>query len=506
MLAVANTAKFLTMPIKTTIKKVLIANRGEIAARILRGVQAAGMQSVAIYHPLDRHALHVQQADEAIELTADNPSAAYLDIEQIISICTAHNVDAVHPGYGFLSENALFAAALEKNNIAFIGPKSDVIKLMGDKIRAREFVIKQGVNVPPSTDLAINDPNFDAAIAEMELPLLVKASAGGGGKGMSIVRSNSELSAALELATAEAEKHFGDGRVYIEQYFESARHIEVQVLGDGNDVIHLGERDCSVQRRFQKVIEEAPASNLSDRLRQELCDAAVTIAKAAKYLSAGTVEFLVTPNEKFYFLEMNTRLQVEHGVTELITGIDLVAQQLDLASGNSLSLKQNDIKISGHAIECRICAEDPFDGFMPQTGKIMHLDIPQGAQVRIDSGIQQGQTVSPAFDSMLAKLLIHAEDRHSTIAQSIKALSDFTLLGITTNIDFLATVLAHPQFETGNIDTHFIDNHETDLIQQKPDSKHLQVVLAAALLSDPKVKQAMQNTPSPYLDLGAWRN
>jgi propionyl-CoA carboxylase alpha chain/3-methylcrotonyl-CoA carboxylase alpha subunit/acetyl-CoA/propionyl-CoA carboxylase biotin carboxyl carrier protein len=488
------------------IKKVLIANRGEIAWRVLRCLQSAGIGSVAIYTSGDRNSPVVRQADEAVEVFGSSPSAAHLDIEQILAICKRLGVDAVHPGYGFLAENAEFARALEAARIHFIGPTSEVIELMGDKIAARHFVKSRGYPVPPSVTLDIDAPGFMAAASTLGFPLVVKAAAGGGGKGMSIARDHLELQSALRLAASEAAKYFGDNRVYVERYFRSARHIEVQVLGDGADAIHLGERECSIQRRFQKLIEEAPSPALTSEKRHAICETAVEIARAARYGSAGTVEFLYTSEGEFFFLEMNTRIQVEHPVTELVYGIDLVAEQLRIAAGQPLGLRQQDVRMNGHAIECRICAEEAFQGFLPETGKVLFLKEPAGAGIRFDSGLYLGQDITTSFDPMLAKLLVHAPTRVEAIAGLIRALKEFVLLGVTTNIAHLIKIFEHPAFVAGDFDTGFVTTYAADLIPTESTVDQLQVALIAGLLTDRDTRSYMDATPEPYAAIGHWRN
>jgi pyruvate carboxylase subunit A len=494
------------MGIDSNFNKVLIANRGEIALRVLRCLQSMSIASVAIYHEADSASPVVRLADEAVEIFGDSPSAAHLDIEKIVVLCQQMGVDAVHPCYGFLSENAQFARALEAAGIRFIGPSPEVIELMGDKITSRDFVERYGFPVPPSVTMEAGAPEFLSAIERMTFPLVVKASAGGGGKGMSIVQSMDELEATLRVASSEAEKYFGDKRVYVERYFEGARHIEVQVLGDGTDVVHLGERECSVQRRFQKIIEEAPAPGLSEEKRQSICEAAVGIAKAANYSSVGTVEFLYTPEGEFFFLEMNTRIQVEHPVTEMVYAVDLVAEQIKVAAGGKLTLRQGDVVMSGHAIECRVCAEDAFNDFMPETGSVLYLREPSGEGVRFDSSLYQGQKVTTAFDPMLAKLIVHGSTREQAIVSAIKGLRELVLLGVQTNTQYLINVLEHSAFINANIDTDFVKTHAQDLQEQAATKEQLQAVLTAALLSDRNTKLLFEATPEIYSAIGRWRN
>ncbi len=494
--------------------KVLIANRGEIALRVLRALQVLEIPSVAIFHDSDKNSPVVRQADEAVEISADSPTAAHLDVEQIITICQRLSVDAVHPGYGFLSENAGFARALTDAGIAFIGPSPEVIELMGDKITSRNFVAEHGFPVPPSltVDASLMEKSRDHIVARinavdgMKFPLVVKASAGGGGKGMSIVNSIDELESTLRVAASEAEKYFGDNRVYLERYFSSARHIEVQVLGDGNAVVHLGERECSIQRRFQKVVEEAPSPAFDEAKRQAICSVAAGIAKAANYSSAGTVEFLYTPEGEFFFLEMNTRIQVEHPVTEMVYGVDLVVAQIRVAAGQPLAIGQDDISLNGHAIECRLCAEDAFNDFMPETGKVLYLKEPAGEGVRFDSSLYLNQAITTAFDPMLAKLVVHAPTREQAIKKTVESLRQLILLGVKVNTDFLIKVLEHPAFKRGEIDTGFITTFADDLRADTAAREQLQVVLSAAYLSDRNTRLLLEATPEPYAAIGRWRN
>ena len=401
-------------------KKVLIANRGEIALRVLRSLQKLGIASVAVYHSCDRHSPLIKSADEAVELSGNSPVEAYMDVQQLIAAARLTGASAIHPGYGFLSENAEFVRQLEAQGIGFIGPSSDVIELMGDKIRSGEFVRGLGFPVLPSVTVSTDADEALATAQSLGLPLVVKAAAGGGGKGMSIVYSLDELADTMNIAASEAGKYFGDKRIYLERYFPSARHIEVQVLGDGERVIHLGERECSVQRRFQKVVEEAPAPGLSSDQRDKILQVATGIAEATGYSSAGTVEFLYTPDDEFFFLEMNTRIQVEHGVTELITGVDLVEQQLRIAGGAPLALSQDQIQFTGHALECRICAED--DEFVPETGSILYLREPDASHLRLDSGLYRGQRITADFDPMLGKLMSLADTRQQAIDRMLEGL------------------------------------------------------------------------------------
>jgi len=487
-------------------RKVLIANRGEIALRVLRCLRGMGVGSVAVYHHVDARSPVVASADEAVEITGTTPSAAHLDIAQLVRICRERGVDAVHPGYGFLAENADFARALAAAGIVFIGPTPEVMELMGDKIRSREFVRAHGFPVAPSVTRAADDPAFETELHMLGFPLVVKATAGGGGKGMSIVRDAAELGERMRVAASEAGKYFGNRQLYVERYIENARHIEVQVLGDGREVVHLGERECSIQRRFQKLVEEAPSPALDAPRRAAICEAARGIAQAAGYASAGTVEFLYADSGEFFFLEMNTRIQVEHPVTEMITGVDLVAEQIRIAAGEPLRLRQQDLRFSGHAIECRICAEDPDNDFQPQTGKVLRLREPAGPGVRVDSGLHEGQMITTAFDPMLAKLVVHGADRDEARERAIAALADFVLLGVRSNADWLSRVLAHEAFAAGATDTGFIARHAGALRAAPPDAATRHAVLAATLLGDRHMRRLFAATPQPWAAIGAWSN
>ncbi len=486
---------------------VLVANRGEIACRIIRTLKSLGIASVAVYHHDDRRAPHVALADRAVELTGAVPVQAYLDAGQIIAVAKATGAQALHPGYGFLSENADFAEAVTTAGIAFIGPDAEVIRLMGDKIRSRRFAAEHGVPIAPSVILG---EDRDAAIAQARdigFPLLIKASAGGGGKGMKIVRAEAELADSIATATAEAQRYFGDGRVYAERLIERPRHIEVQVLGDGaGQVLHLYDRECSLQRRYQKIVEEAPAPGLPETLRNEICAAAVRLASAARYRNAGTVEFILTPQGEFYFLEMNTRLQVEHPVTEMILGIDLVALQLRVAGGEGLGLAQADLQPRGHAIECRICAEEPGRDFRPATGRIGVLRLPAGEGVRFDGGIAEGQAVTPAFDSMLAKLVAHGATRDEAARRLADALDQMVLLGVPTNADYLGRILHHDEFLAGRLHTGFLADHAAALAAPEPDPATTAAVVAAAALTQTDFRNVAYGVPALHAAIGHWRN
>lgn len=486
---------------------ILVANRGEIACRVMRTARKLGLKTIAVYHHADRHAPHVAMADIAHELSADVPTAAYLDTEQILAAAAKHGAECIHPGYGFLSENAGFAEAVEQAGLAFVGPQAEVIRLMGDKIHSREFAIKAGVPVAPSVEQSGDLDAFVREASEIGFPLLIKAAAGGGGKGMSIVRSAAELAERATTAMGEAERYFADGRVYAERYVEQPRHIEVQVMGDGNGgVVHLFERECSIQRRFQKIIEESPAPSLESALRDRICLAAKELAASANYRNAGTVEFILAPDGEFYFLEMNTRLQVEHPVTELVCGVDLVEAQLRVAAGEGLPWQQSEIKQQGHALECRICCEEPENDFRPATGTARVLRLPEGENVRWDGGIVAGQAITSAFDSMVGKLICHGEDRDTTIETSLNALSDFVLLGVSTNLDYLSRVIEHSAFRAGSLHTGFVVDHADGLKPTELDDIDTAAVLIAAALEVDDFRALAYDTPEPHASMGGWRN
>lgn len=441
------------------IEKVLIANRGEIAVRIIRACREMGIETVAVYSEADREALHTQLADEAICIGPAPSSESYLNMEQIISATLVSGADAIHPGFGFLSENSKFAELCEQCNIRFIGPDSGVIRKMGNKQEARNTMIAAGVPVIPGSRTPLFDAEEGAAAAEtIGYPVIVKAALGGGGKGMRVAESPAEFESSFNTAQKEAQMAFGDGTMYIEHFVRHPRHIEFQILADKHgNAVHLGERDCSIQRNHQKMIEESPSIALSPKKRDKMGQAAVKAAKAAHYSSAGTIEFLLEKNGNFYFMEMNTRIQVEHPVTEWVTGIDLIKEQIRIADGKELTYTQDDIKITGHAIECRINAENPQKNFRPSPGTITDMYLPGGKGVRIDSAIYSGYTVTPYYDSMLAKLIVHAENREEAIRKMQSALGEIIIEGIETNVDYQYEILHHPDFESGDVDIEFIE-------------------------------------------------
>ncbi|MDA1675282.1 MULTISPECIES: acetyl-CoA carboxylase biotin carboxylase subunit [Bacillus cereus group] len=442
-------------------KKVLIANRGEIAVRIIRACEELGIKTVAVYSEADANALHVQIADEAYCIGPTPARESYLNMNNIISIANLTGATAIHPGFGFLSENADFAEKCKQFNITFIGPSPEAIRKMGDKNTARTTMKNAGVPIVPGTKDIVNDLQEALTIAEeVKYPVIIKATAGGGGKGMRVANSADDLEKALLQAQKEAEAAFGNAGVYIEKYVQEPRHVEIQVLGDQHgNVIHLGERDCSIQRRHQKLVEEAPSPALNESLRRRMGEAAVKAAQAVNYCGAGTVEFLLDKNGDFYFMEMNTRIQVEHPVTEMITGVDLIKEQISVAFGNKLMIKQKDIRITGHAIECRINAENPAKNFMPSPGTI-HMYLPPGGYgVRVDSSCYPGYTVSPFYDSMVAKLIVHGKDRNEAIQRMKRALNEFVIDGINTTIPFHIELLNHPDFIAGEFDTGFLEKN-----------------------------------------------
>ncbi len=442
-------------------KKILVANRGEIAIRVMRTAKKMGIKTVAVYSTIDRHAPHVKYADEAVLIGEAPSNQSYLLGDKIIQVAKDLNVDAIHPGYGFLSENADFAELCEANNITFIGPKSKAIKIMGSKLAAKDAVKAYDIPMVPGTDEAITDIVEAKNIATgIGFPILIKASAGGGGKGMRIVEKETDFESQMDRAISEAVNAFGDGSVFIEKYVASPRHIEIQVMADTHgNVIHLFERECSIQRRHQKVVEEAPSSVLTPELRAKMGEAAVKVAKACDYIGAGTVEFLLDENHNFYFLEMNTRLQVEHPVTELITKTDLVEQQIRVARGEVLAIKQADLSIHGHALELRVYAEDPLNDFLPSVGHLEVYQLPVGENIRVDNGFEQGMDIPIYYDPMLSKLITYGTTRDEAIQLMIKAIENYQIEGIQTTLPFGTFVCEHDAFRSGDFDTHFVKKH-----------------------------------------------
>ena len=445
------------------IKKVLIANRGEIAVRIIRACRELGIETVAVYSEADREALHAKLADEAVCIGPAPSSESYLSMDRIISATVITGADAIHPGFGFLSENSKFAELCEKCNITFIGPDSRVIARLGNKQEARNTMVRAGVPVIPGTEEAVYDVEKGAEEADkIGYPVIIKAALGGGGKGMRVAETKEEFGQSFLTAQKEAQMAFGDNTMYIEHFVQNPRHIEFQILADkyGN-VVHLGERDCSIQRNHQKMIEESPSAALDEDLRRRMGEAAVKAAKAAGYQNAGTIEFLLEKTGKFYFMEMNTRIQVEHPVTEWVTGIDLIKEQIRIASGKELAFGQEDIRLNGHAIECRINAENPEKGFRPSPGMITDLYLPGGKGIRIDTAIYTGYTIPPYYDSMIAKLIVWAKNRKEAIRKMQSALGEVIIEGVDTNINYQYEILSDPDFAAGNIDISFIENRES---------------------------------------------
>lgn len=443
------------------IKKILIANRGEIALRVIHTCKELGIKTVAVYSRPDAASPHVMHADESVFIGEAASSESYLVMDKIIDAAQQTGADAIHPGYGFLSENAVFAQRCEDEGIIFIGPKPHAIKVMGDKTAARELVTKLGIPTPPGLKSELKDLEEAAKIAdEIGYPILVKAAAGGGGKGMRIVYKKEEFESSIKAAKSEARNAFGDDRIYIEKYLEEPRHVEFQILADmhGN-VVHLFDRECSIQRRHQKVIEEAPCALLTDDLRARMAESAVKAAKGCDYIGAGTIEFLVDKHLNYYFLEMNTRLQVEHPVTEMITGVDLVAAQIHVAEGKELHFTQDDLSINGASIECRIYAEDPENNFLPSTGLLTKHRVPTGDGIRVDAGVEEGQSVTINYDPMISKLTVHGKDRDHAIQRMLRALEEYEIAGCRTTIPFCEFTLRHQAFASAKYDTHFVKEH-----------------------------------------------
>lgn len=445
------------------INKILVANRGEIALRIMRSAREMGIKTVAVYSEVDRNSPHVRFADEAICLGPAPSNQSYLLGKKIIQICHQYQVDAIHPGYGFLSENAEFCRKVREANLIFIGPSPEAIEIMGSKLAAKNAVKKFNTPLVPGTDTAISDiPEAKRLGKEIGYPILIKASAGGGGKGMRIVEHEGEFEEQMERAMSEARNSFGDDAVFIEKYVKNPRHIEVQILGDNHgNIVHLFERECSVQRRHQKVIEEAPSCVLNPEIRKKIGEAAVNAGKSCNYTNAGTVEFILDDQLNFYFLEMNTRLQVEHPVSELITGVDLVKEQIKIAEGHAISFKQEDLSIHGHALELRVYAEDPQNNFLPDIGKLEEYKKPEGPGVRVDDGYSEGMDIPIYYDPMIAKLITYGKDRTEAIERMKRAIGEFKIKGLKTTLDFGLFVINHPNFVNGNFDTHFVANHYT---------------------------------------------
>jgi pyruvate carboxylase subunit A len=473
-------------------KKILIANRGEIAIRIMRTAKKMGIKTVAIYSTADRNAPHVRFADEAVLIGEAPSSKSYLLGDKIIEVAKKLKVDAIHPGYGFLSENANFAEACENNNIIFIGPKSKSIKIMGSKLAAKEAVKAYNIPLVPGTEEAITDIEKAKNIAkEIGFPILIKASAGGGGKGMRVVKKEAEFESQMNRAISEATSAFGDGAVFIEKYISSPKHIEIQIMADTHgNVIHLFERECSIQRRHQKIIEEAPSPVLTPELRTKMGEAAIKVAKSCDYIGAGTVEFLLDEAHNFYFLEMNTRLQVEHPVTEFITNTDLVELQIRVARGEELSITQENLKINGHAIELRVYAEDPLNDFLPSVGNLEVYKLPEGKNIRVDNGFDEGMDIPLYYDPMLSKLITYGKTREEAIELMITAIQNYQIEGIKTTLPFGSFVCEHDAFRSGNFDTHFVEKYyspEALKSKQNEEAKIAALIAVKQYIEDQKL-------------------
>ncbi|MBS1939894.1 MAG: acetyl-CoA carboxylase biotin carboxylase subunit [Bacteroidetes bacterium] len=491
---------------KRSFKKILVANRGEIALRIMRSAKEMGIATVAVFSEADRNAPFVRAADEAVCIGPPPSKESYLVVDKIVQVCKDLKVDAVHPGYGFLSENGDFAKALEKAGITFIGPSPEAMHIMGDKLAAKEAVKKHGVPLVPGTEGAVGGLDEALRVAKtITFPILIKAAAGGGGKGMRIVEREADLREGLERAMSEAENAFGDGSVFIEKFVTGPRHIEVQVLADmhGNTV-YVFERECSIQRRYQKVVEEAPSAVLTPELRERMGKAAVNVAKSVNYTGAGTVEFLLDSSGEFYFMEMNTRLQVEHPVTEMISGLDLVKEQIKVAQGEKLSFKQEDLKINGHAIEVRVYAEDPSNSFLPDIGTLTTYRPPQGPGVRVDDGFEEGMAIPIHYDPMIAKLIVHGADRAEAIARMERAIDDYAISGVETTLPFCRFVMGHPAFRSGKYDTLFVRDHfRPEVLEGGDAAEQAAAALVAAhfeaeLNHVPQAENAGDHQPSPW--------
>lgn len=472
-------------------QKILVANRGEIALRIMRSAREMGIKTVAVYSHADRDALHVRYADEAVNIGEAPSSQSYLIGEKIIAACKQTGAEGIHPGYGFLSENAGFARLVKDSGLILIGPSPEAMEVMGNKLSAKAAALRYNIPMVPGTEEAITDVNEAKKRAiEVGFPILIKAAAGGGGKGMRIVESPADFEEQMQLAVSEATSAFGDGSVFIERYVSSPKHIEIQVLGDTHgNIVHLFERDCSVQRRHQKVVEEAPSAILTPEIREKMGRCAVDVARSVNYTGAGTVEFIMDEWLNFYFLEMNTRLQVEHPVTELITGIDLVKEQIKIARGEAISFKQEDLKIHGHAIELRVYAEDPANNFLPDIGTLQTYITPKGPGVRVDDGFEQGMEIPIYYDPMIAKLITFADTRAEAIERMIRAIDEYQITGITTTLGFGRFVMQHEAFTSGNFDTHFVKKYFSPEVLQEShkDEAIIAAMVMEQLLSKKKV-------------------
>ncbi len=492
------------------IEKLLVANRGEIALRIMRSAREEGMATVAVFSEADSKSPHVLYADEAICIGPPPSSQSYLKIDNIIQACHQTSADAVHPGYGFLSESAVFAQRVADEGLIFVGPSPQAIETMGSKLAAKAAAKKYGVPLVPGTEQAVTDIKAAKnAATEIGYPILIKASAGGGGKGMRIVENEAEFESQMERAVSEAISAFGDGSVFIEKFIVAPRHIEIQVLGDQHgNLVYLFERECSIQRRYQKVIEEAPSFIVTENVRQAMGEAAIGVAKACGYVGAGTVEFVMGQDLQFYFLEMNTRLQVEHPVTEMITGIDLVKQQLRVAQGEKLSFQQKDLKIHGHAIEVRVYAEDPANNFLPDTGKLQIYRRPQGPGIRVDDGFEEGMQIPVYYDPMIAKLIVHAENREAAIRRMLRAIHEYEISGVETTLDFCRFVMQHEAFTSGQFDTGFVNQYFTpeSLAEHTQDEASEKIAaLVAVHLFEQKKHKTIEPTKASMTSQRSWK-
>lgn len=485
-------------------EKILVANRGEIALRVMRSAREMGIKTVAVFSEADRNALHVRYADEAVCIGPASSAESYLAGDKIIDACKRTGAQSIHPGYGFLSENAGFARKVKEAGLILIGPSPEAMEIMGNKLSAKAAALKFNIPMVPGTEQAVTDiQEAQQRAVEIGFPILIKAAAGGGGKGMRIVKRAEDFVEQMDLAVSEATSAFGDGSVFIERYVSSPRHIEIQVLGDihGN-IVHLFERDCSVQRRHQKVIEEAPSSVLNDELREKMGKSAVDVARSCNYTGAGTVEFILDENLDFFFLEMNTRLQVEHPVTEMITGIDLVKEQIRIARGEAISFKQEDLKINGHAIEVRVYAEDPANNFLPDIGTLQTYSTPKGPGVRVDDGFEQGMEIPIYYDPMIAKLITHGKDRTEAIERMIRAIEEYQITGIETTLGFGKFVMEHQAFISGDFDTHFVEKYflPEDLKDFDADEAMLAALIGAVFMQ----KQTLSVLPDSSAGRSVW--